>query len=107
LPFAIGGNGHARRSDGQKFADDKGKHGKDSCTELYSRGKQSLEDLQWQSLACVLENWLGMVEREDWRIDENGVVGDVETWKEADMAWGWEKCVIPCEKLSYHDWEFV
>ncbi|CAN9123873.1 unnamed protein product [Alternaria sp. RS040] len=106
LPFAIGGNEYARMSDGQKFMDCR-QYGNDSFTQLYSRGRQSLEDFQSQSLACVLENWLGMVEGGIWKVDGNGVVGDMETWKEADTKEGWEKYVIPNEESFHHDWEVL
>lgn len=107
LPFPIGGNEYAKMSDGQKFTDYKGRRGKDSFTQLYSRGRQSLEDFQSQSLACVLENWLGMVEGGISKVDENGVVGDMETWKEADTKEGWEKYVILNEESFHHDWEVL
>lgn len=107
LPFAIGGNGYARRGDGMNFEGDKKGRGKDSFTELYQPGHQSLEDFQAQGLAGVLESWLGMVERGDWKVDENGVVGDMDTWKEADTEERWEKYVIPCEEPSHHDWGFL
>ncbi|KAF7675693.1 hypothetical protein GT037_006412 [Alternaria burnsii] len=106
LPFAIGGNEYAKMSDGQKFMDCR-QYGNDSFTQLYSRGRQSLEDFQSQSLACVLENWLGMVEGGIWKVDGNGVVGDMETWKEADTKEGWEKYVIPNEESFHHDWEVL
>lgn len=106
LPFAIGGNQYARSSDGQKFMDCR-QHGNDSFTQLYSRGRQSLEYFQSQSLACVLQNWLGMVEGGIWKVDENGVVGDMETWKEADTKEGWEKYVIPSEESCHHEWEVL
>ena len=107
LPYAIGGKGCAKRDDGTNFADEKDGPGIDSYTELYQPGRRALEDFQAQSLAGVLESWLGMVERGDWKVDENGVVGDVETWREADTEEGWRKYVVPSEELSNSDWKLV
>ena len=100
LPYAIGGKGFARRGDGTDFADEMDGPGKDSFTELYQPGRRALEEFQAQSLAGVLESWLGMVGRGDWKVDENGVVGDVETWREADTEEGWRKYVVPSKELS-------
>jgi hypothetical protein len=44
-----------------------------------------------------------MVEGDVWKVDENGVVGDMETWKEADTEEGWEKYVIPSEESCHHE----
>jgi hypothetical protein len=44
-----------------------------------------------------------MVEGGIWKVDENGVVGDMETWKEADTEEGWEKYVIPSEESCHHE----
>lgn len=107
LPYAIGGKGYARRGDGVNFAGEKDGRGEDSYTELYQPGRRPLEDFQAESLAGVLKSWLGMVERGDWGVDENGVVGDMDTWKEADTEEGWRKYVIPSEEPSNSDWEFV
>ncbi|KAI4950244.1 hypothetical protein J4E91_004900 [Alternaria rosae] len=107
LPYAIGGKGCARRGDGMNFAGGKDGRGEDSYTELYQPGRRPLEDFQAQSLVGLLESWLGMVERGDWGVDENGVVGDMDTWKEADTEEGWRKHVIPNEEPSNSDWEFV
>jgi hypothetical protein len=36
-----------------------------------------------------------MVERGDWQIDENGVAGGMDVWREADSEEKWEAYVIP------------
>ena len=36
-------------------------------------------------LAAVLVNWCELVEKGNWHIDENGVTGGEDIWKEADM----------------------
>ncbi|KAI4614255.1 uncharacterized protein J4E87_009653 [Alternaria ethzedia] len=98
LPYAIGGKGCAKRGDGTNFGGEKDGPGIDSYTELYQPGRRALEDFQAQSLAGVLESWLGMVERGDWKVDENGVMGDMETWRGADTEEGWMKYVVPSEE---------
>jgi hypothetical protein len=35
-------------------------------------------------LAAVLVNWQEQIENESWRVDENGVAGGEDVWKEAD-----------------------
>jgi hypothetical protein len=35
-------------------------------------------------LAAVLANWWELVENEVWHVDEDGVVGGADIWKEAD-----------------------
>jgi hypothetical protein len=93
LPFGIGANGYARKSDGKKFG--QRKNGGDSHDDLYTPGHQPFEEPHWQSLVDVLESWRGMVERGDWKIGEDGVVGGMEVWREADSEESWEKYVIP------------
>ncbi|KAI4669701.1 uncharacterized protein J4E88_009984 [Alternaria novae-zelandiae] len=100
LPYAIGGKGYAKRGDGTNFASGEDWRGKDSFTELYQPGRRAFEDFQAQNLAGVLESWLGMVERGDWKVGENGVMGDMETWREADTEEGWRKYVVPSGELS-------
>ncbi|CAO2656576.1 Nn.00g053790.m01.CDS01 [Neocucurbitaria sp. VM-36] len=93
LPFGIGANGYARKSDGSKFG--RKKNGEDSHVDLYRPGYQPFEEQHEQSLVDVLESWRGMVERGDWPIDENGVAGGMDVWKEADSKEGWEGYVVP------------
>ncbi|CAO2656567.1 Nn.00g053700.m01.CDS01 [Neocucurbitaria sp. VM-36] len=91
LPFSIGGNGYARRTDGLVYG---WGYTRGSFDDLYSLGSHPFETHNEQNLASVLRNWLGMVERGDWKIDENGVAGGMEIWKEADTEEHWEKYVI-------------
>jgi hypothetical protein len=93
LPFGIGANGHARKTDGKKFG--QRKNGGNSHEDLYTPGHQPFEEPHWHSLVDVLESWRWMVERGDWRVDRNGVVGEIEMWREADSEGGWEGYVIP------------
>lgn len=96
LPFSIGGNGHARRADGSLYGGD---HPWESFDDLYSLGFHPFETDHEQNLASILRNWIGMVERGDWKIDENGVAGGMEIWKEADTEEHWEKYVVKRDSM--------
>lgn len=91
LPFGIGGKGYARKTDGALYGENTPR---DSFEDLYGLGYHPFEITTTQNLASILKNWLGMVERGDWKVDENGVAGGMETWKEADTKEHWEKYVI-------------
>ena len=93
LPFGIGANGYARKSDGSRFG--RRENGEDSHVDLYRPGYQPFEEQHEQSLVDVLESWRGMVERGDWQIDKNGVAGGMDVWREADSQEGWEGYVVP------------
>lgn len=93
LPFGIGANGYARRSDGSMFGDRDERQ--DSYVDLYHPGHQPFEEIHEQNLIDVLKSWRGMVERGDWQVDGNGVAGDMDVWKEADSKENWENYVIP------------
>ncbi|KAJ4319697.1 hypothetical protein N0V94_003756 [Neodidymelliopsis sp. IMI 364377] len=91
LPFSIGGKGYARRTEGAFYKENEPK---DSFDDLFSLGSHPFETTTEQSLASVLKNWLEMVEIRHWKIDENGVAGGMEIWKEAGTEEHWEKYVI-------------
>jgi hypothetical protein len=93
LPFGIGANGYAKKSDGSKFGEEE--EGEDSHVDLYRPGYQPLEEQHEHSLVDILESWKGMVERGDWKIDENGVAGGMDIWREADSEDKWAAYVIP------------
>jgi hypothetical protein len=98
LPFGIGANGYARKSDGSLFGENQEcetAEARDMYTELYSVGHDPFGLMDSHNLMRVLKNWLGMVERGDWTVDENGVAGGMDKWKEADTEEHWEKYVIP------------
>jgi hypothetical protein len=98
LPFGIGANGYARKSDGERFgwnSENQDKHAKDTFADLYRPGYQPFREMGEQKLVRVLESWLGMVERGDWKIDQFGVAGGIDVWKEADTEERWERYVIP------------
>jgi hypothetical protein len=43
----------------------------------------------------VLNNWADRVERGDWEVDEDGVVGGIDKFREADTEAHWQKYWIP------------
>jgi hypothetical protein len=80
LPFPLGAHGHVRKNDGTTVEREcQGQsvlyqHG--MCFPfLYAHGTP---------LAAVLANWWELVENEVWHVDEDGVVGGADIWKEAD-----------------------
>jgi hypothetical protein len=98
LPFGIGANGYARKSDGALFGEnyeDDHPEARDVFTELYSPGHDPFGLMHSHGLSKILKNWLGMIERGDWKVDENGVAGGIDKWKEADTEEHWDKYVLP------------
>ncbi|KAJ5138557.1 uncharacterized protein N7515_003405 [Penicillium bovifimosum] len=100
LPFSIGRNGFARSSNGIPF-----KFIIDTETErpdqLYQSDTFSGYSgyLPWDSrssyLHKVLESWAERVEMGDWQVDEDGVVGGIDKFKEADTKEHWREYFIP------------
>lgn len=100
LPFDIGRNGFARGSNGVPF-----KHARFPGTEHPDQLYQ--EDLfsgysgyvPWDSrssyLHKVLESWAERVEMGDWEVDQDGVIGGIDKFREADTEEHWREYVIP------------
>jgi hypothetical protein len=85
LPYAIGENGFARQSDGSLIGDDKWK-------DLYQHGGKPFGG-DWsraQRLERLFDNWMQMVENGQWEVDDDGVVGGIEKFKEADTEAHWK-----------------
>lgn len=100
LPYAIGSNGFARKADGSHFGEsfnDGEPNSRDVYDELYQTGRQPFIKHHHVRLVQVLKSWIGMVERGDWKVDAQGISNDINEWKNADTAGGWEKYVIPAE----------
>ncbi|KZZ92173.1 hypothetical protein AAL_06383 [Moelleriella libera RCEF 2490] len=100
LPFAIGGNGWARTSDGALFGENT--HDQAAVarpvprsTQLYQQGLNRFIKTHDVQLKHVLRHWAGMVEEGKWAVDANGVAGDVQKWKEADTASQWQDYQLP------------
>jgi hypothetical protein len=43
----------------------------------------------------ILESWAERVEMGDWQVDEDGVVGGIDKFKEADTEEHWREYFIP------------
>lgn len=100
LPYAIGGNGWARKADGTAFgenAHDESENSEDRHDELYQTGRQPFIKRHPVRLVQVLKSWIGMVERGDWKVGAEGISSGINEWKKADTRGGWEKYCIPPE----------
>ncbi|KAJ4353614.1 uncharacterized protein N0V89_005344 [Didymosphaeria variabile] len=100
LPFAIGGNGWARKGDGTLFGEnvhDELAKSKDEYDELYQTGRQPFIKSHPVRLVQVLRSWVAMVERGDWKVGADGVSNGMNEWKKADSRGGWEKYFITPE----------
>lgn len=100
LPFSIGSNGFARSSNGipfqrARFPGD-GRPDQLYQTDLFSGYSGYLPwDSRSSYLHKALENWAERVEMGDWLVGEDGVVGGIEKFKEADTEEHWREYVIP------------
>jgi hypothetical protein len=68
LSFGLGANGHARKSDGSRFGENRQSaviRARDRYVHLYQPGYQPFTDMHPCRLFSVLHNWLGMVRRGD------------------------------------------
>ncbi|KAJ6133748.1 hypothetical protein N7523_000070 [Penicillium sp. IBT 18751x] len=99
LPFSIGSNGFARSSNGIPFKHARfpGGYPSDQLyqTHLFSGYSGYLPwDSRSSYLHRVLENWAKRVETGDWLVGEDGVIGGIEKFKEADTEEHWREYVI-------------
>lgn len=76
LPALVEGDGFARRGDGveARWRED-----------VYGVGFTPFAGWRGPSLLDVLTHWLRMVESGAWRVDEKGVGGGIEMWRDADI----------------------
>ena len=99
LPFGIGRHGYARKSDGAKFGENTEDSGdvepKDTHADLYQQGHNPFIEKHDVRLVSVLRSWIGMVERGDWQVGEEGIVGSIDDWRRADTEADWGKYVVP------------
>ncbi|CAI7644590.1 unnamed protein product [Penicillium manginii] len=102
LPFSIGRNGFARSSNGIPFKFKRARGpGFEWSDRLYNDDTFSGYSgyLPWDSrssyLHKVLESWAEQVEKGDWQVDEDGVVGSIDKFKEADTEEHWREYFIP------------
>lgn len=102
LPFAIGGSGWARMSNGQPFGItdsdymDEYPEPRDTHGDLYQSGTTNgITNCNLVQIDKVLNNWADRVERGDWDVDEDGVAGGIGKFREADTEAHWHKYWIP------------
>lgn len=97
LPFKIGRQGYAKSSDLALFSENTEAEDatpKDMNDKLFSPGHNPYIEMHNMQLYRVLEKWADMVEEGSWDVDENGVAGGMEKFKNADTEEHWEKYVI-------------
>lgn len=58
-------------------------------------GWNGIRETHGAQLYKVLLNWAERVEMGDWEVDENGVAGGIEKFRDADTPGNWEKYQIP------------
>jgi hypothetical protein len=101
LPFTLGSNAFARTSDGALIGEHVRREGDEAAeiepksAELYQLGFNHFIAAHDVQLKYVLGRWLEMVEEGKWEVDEHGVVGGVEKWREADTEEHWADYQLP------------
>jgi hypothetical protein len=106
LPWGIGAQRFARTSDGARFGENKEAEEvepKDVYAELYQPGYRPFVEMHYTQLVKVLESWIGMIERNDWKVGSEGVEGAISKFREADTELGWSKFVVPVSWWSPKD----
>lgn len=95
LPYTIGEHGFARKSD--SLLDRRVEDLEGCCEELYQHGAKPFGGEWWraQRLVKLFDNWTGMAEKGLWEVGEDGVLGGIEKFKEADTEEGWKNYWIP------------
>jgi hypothetical protein len=89
LPAHVEGDGFARMSDGSEAR---------LREDVYGIGFTPFKGSGNASLLEVLTHWLGMVESGAWEVDETGVVGGIEKWRDADVEETAGEYVLPMPK---------
>ncbi|GIC87289.1 uncharacterized protein Aud_003673 [Aspergillus udagawae] len=98
LPYGLGAHGWARKSDGEQVGiNPESEHPipTNQSFELYQSGFTGFTDLREVQLWKVLQSWAERVEQGDWDVDEYGVRGGIEKFKDADTETHWRKYWIP------------
>jgi hypothetical protein len=98
LPYGIGANRWARKSDGTFLGEDVDRpvpNARNVHAELYQTGHQPFIEMHPVRLVKVLGSWLSMVENGHWQIGPDGVLNGIDTWQMADTENDWEKYWIP------------
>ncbi|KAL4809792.1 hypothetical protein BDV18DRAFT_49415 [Aspergillus unguis] len=102
LPFGIGRRGYARKSNGAPLGLTDCDHleenpePRDVFVGLYQTGlTNGITNNHSVTIDKVLDNWADRVENGDWEVDEHGVKGGIDKFREADTAEHWHKYWIP------------
>lgn len=86
LPAHVEGDGFARMSDGSEAR---------LKEDVYGSGFTPFKGWGHATLLDALTHWLGMVESGVWEVDERGVVGGIEKWRDADAEETAGEYVLP------------
>lgn len=99
LPFGVSANGYARSSNGIRLSHWPSNHIRDDVSEglyqVYHFSGFLPTSLRSVQVHKVLLNWAERVELGDWEVDEDGVAGGIEKFKEADTQEHWQKYQVP------------
>lgn len=68
---------------------------RDTSQELYQAGFNPFTVNHDVQLEYVLKNWAWMVQSGFWDVDEHGVAGGIEKWREADTEEHWAEYWLP------------
>ncbi|KAL4766864.1 hypothetical protein BDW60DRAFT_201458 [Aspergillus nidulans var. acristatus] len=78
------------------FAIDENPKPRDACGDLYQAGMMNgITNSHSVTIDKVLDNWAERVEKGDWEVDEHGVKGGIEKFREADTEEHWQEYWIP------------
>jgi hypothetical protein len=83
LPFPINSRAFS------KFGDEKGIDDVRKNDGLYQPGESLIIRDDKLRLELLFKNWTSMIENGHWEVDENGVVGGIEKFREADTEEKW------------------
>jgi hypothetical protein len=84
LPFRLGNNNYARKFDTSKFY---------NAVDLYQPGFNAFSG-DWITcvrLMRVFDSWRQNVESGEWKVGPDGVMDDINKFKDADTEQGWER----------------
>lgn len=100
LPYAIGGNGWARTSDGALFGENIHARGATAnpeprSTQIHQQDFNHFIESHDVQLKHVLSRWAEMVEQGKWTVDIDGVAGGIQKWREADTEEHWQDYCLP------------
>jgi hypothetical protein len=94
LPLAIGARGFARTGDDALFGENpemqQPPRAKDVSNSVYQPGFNHIRPGAGVMLEDVLRRWLFMVTEGLWQVDEQGVSGGIDMFKEADASEKWQ-----------------